>query len=327
MKNGKVAIIGLVGQSAFFDVARFPHPGETVQSSALFFEIGGKGYNQAIASARMGADTVFIGAVGDDLYAEQCQCALKAEHIDGLLLRKPAPTAFAAITRDSTGENTVQVFPGAAKALTADDLYKPVVRQALEGCTYLLLQNELREEVLRAAIMAAQEANVPVILNPAPASETIRKLLTQCTVITPNFEEAKLLLGFSAQNQPADEELALAAQAAGVERAIITDGGRGIVLIEHQTATRLLAFRFGSPLDTTGAGDTFNGYFTACLAQGKNFFQAAVYAVVAAGISVTRSGAVAGIPTCAEVCSCVCQYLRENHLLERYHMGDEKGGV
>ena len=168
--NGKVAVIGLAGQSAFMTADHFPEPGETITCGSLFFEPGGKGYNQAIACARMGVQTVFIGAVGDDVNAEECRCGLEKEGIISCLVKKKEPTAYAVITTDSEGENTVQVFGGASKSLGEADLYEDSIWREMKGCDYLLIQNELSEACLRASLKAAKELNIPVILNPAALS-------------------------------------------------------------------------------------------------------------------------------------------------------------
>ena len=173
MKNGRIAVIGLVGQSAFLSTEHFVNTGETIQSDSLFFEIGGKGYNQAVACARMGIETVFIGAVGKDPNGMLCREALAEEGLSGVFLEKNIPTAFAVITTDRVGENAVNVFPGAAKALTGEDLLSPEILQILQKCDYLLLQNELSESCLETAVLLAKKMNLSLILNPAPASPEI----------------------------------------------------------------------------------------------------------------------------------------------------------
>ena len=279
----------------------FPAPGETVPCTRLFFEPGGKGYNQAIACARMGVQTVFIGAVGKDGNANACRDLLCRENVIPCLTEKEMPTAFAVITTDRDGENTVSVFPGAAKALTAEDLREETVMAQLRECTVLLLQNELSLSCLTEACRIGQELDVPVILNPAPASELPWELLRACAWITPNYGEAKCLTGFSEQDQPTAEELADRFARHGVTRVIVTVGSRGAVISESGKVRHIPPFTLCPPVDTTGAGDTFNGVLTAMLAMGKEISEAAAAASVAAGISVTRPGAVGSIPTKAEV--------------------------
>lgn len=301
MKNGKVAVIGLVGQSAFLSTEHFAHAGETIQSDSLLFEIGGKGYNQAVTCARMGSNTVFIGAIGKDINGILCRDALAREGLPGVFLEKEIPTAFAVITTDRSGENTVNVFPGAAKALTGADLQRPEILQALQSCDYLLLQNELQESCLEEAVILAKEMGLSLILNPAPASTGIRKILPSCQIITPNYAEAKLLLGIGHEQSVTDQALAEGFHALGVPCAVVTNGSQGAILLWEGRARRFSAYRHGETVDTTGAGDVFNGALTASLASGETMEAAIQNAIVAAGISVTRHGAVACIPRKEEV--------------------------
>lgn len=300
-KNGKVAVIGLAGQSAFMTAEHFPEPGETIACGSLFFEPGGKGYNQAIACTRMGVQTVFVGAVGEDANAEECRRGLEREGIVTCLVKKKEPTAYAVITTISGGENTVQVFGGASKCLDEADLVEERVRRELKDCDYLLIQNELSEECLRASLRTASELNIPVILNPAPAENIPEDLLSRCELITPNFGEAKQLAGFSPGESPEEQELADALRKRGIRKAVVTLGGKGALLIREDGCEAVPAFFCGTAVDTTGAGDTFNGTLAAALSLGKSMKEAVRLAAVAAGISVTRKGAAGSIPNKTEV--------------------------
>lgn len=301
MNRPKIGVIGLGGQSAFLSADHFPTPGETISCGKLFFELGGKGYNQAVACARMGVDTVFIGAVGKDDHGKACREDLLRQGVTPCLIEKDIPTAYAVITTDSSGENTVCVFPGAAKALTPEDLRSEKVISQLKECTYLLLQNELSPDCLLEACRIGQELGIPVIFNPAPAENVPAEAMQCCSLITPNHGEAKYLTGFSDDAQPTGCQLAERLGALGVSRGIITMGSAGAVIMENGKLTKISAFSYGKPVDTTGAGDTFNGVLTAMLALGKTMKEAAKAAAVAAGIGVTRRGAAGSIPTKAEV--------------------------
>lgn len=300
-KNAKVTVIGLAGQSAFFKTEHFPLPGETIACASLFFEPGGKGYNQAIACARMGGDTTFIGAVGEDENADVCRKGLEKEGIRTYLIPKQIPTAYAVITTDLDGENTVQVFPGAANELEAADLYTEEVQQIIKDSDYLLLQNELSLDCLKAAIEIAKMHHVPIILNPAPAENLPVEILEDCEVITPNYGEAKMLFGYQQTEDPSEEALLERVLKTGVKCAVITMGARGALLLDENGYRRIPAFFFDKAVDTTGAGDTFNGVLCAALAAGKGLDEAAELAAIAAGISVTRPGAAGSIPEQAEV--------------------------
>ena len=297
----KVGVIGLGGQSAFLSTHRFPTPGETVSCSQLFFELGGKGYNQAVACVRMGIATVIIGAVGKDDNGKACEQELRREGIIPCLIEKDVPTAYAVILTDKAGENTVSVYPGAAKLLTPQDLRQERVMSHLRTCTCLLLQNELSSDCLEEALRIGKELDIPVILNPAPANGVGWDILKKCYLITPNYGEALLLTGIPAEKNPDAETLTQIFRKKGVSRAVITMGGQGAVLMEGENVQMIPAFSLELPVDTTGAGDTFNGYLAGGIASGLDLHKAACLATVASGISVTRRGAVAGIPARAEV--------------------------
>lgn len=301
IKKGKVAVIGLTGQSAFLQTEYLPRPGETIPCNGLFFEPGGKGHNQAIACRRTGAGTLFIGTVGPDANGEACRAALGQEGIELCLIKKDAPTAFAVITTARDGENMVEVFGGAAVGLGAEDLKSTEVRDAIQSCDYLLLQNELQGECLRTAIDIAQESGIPVILNPAPAGNLEHSLLSRCRIVTPNYGEAKQLAGFGPKEEPSPKALARFFRESGIENTVITMGSRGVLLITDSLCRMIPAFSPGPVVDTTGAGDTFNGVLAGMLSGGASLEQAVLTAITAAGISVTRPGAAGSIPVMAEI--------------------------
>ncbi len=315
----KVVVIGLGGQSAFMSTESFPYPGETVSCSSLFFEPGGKGYNQAIACARMGVQTVFVGAVGNDLNAEECKHVLEREGVIPCLVKKDIPTAYAVITTDHSGENTVQVFGGAAKHLDPDDLYQEDIAYHIKSCDYLLLQNELSSQCLTACIQFANNQHVPVILNPAPAGNIPVSLLSQCYLITPNLLEATQIFDLNTEKAQFTivtlrQKLPSLLSEFGIRNAIVTLGNQGSLLIQDNCAERIPPFSCGKVIDTTGAGDTFTGTLTGALALGKNLRDAAQIASIAAGISVTKHGAAASIPLPHELKKHLTLLQEENNL-------------
>ncbi len=311
VKPPKICVIGLAGQSAFLAAEHFPAPGETVSCTSLFFELGGKGYNQAVACARMGAATTFIGAVGRDAYGEACREALAAEGITPCLISKDQPTAFACIATDNRGENTVEVFPGAAKALSPEDLRSKPVMEQLRCCDWLLLQNELSADCLREACRIGRELGIRVLLNPAPAQDLPADVCRQCDWITPNYGEAKHLAGFSAESTPSAEELAEAFRRQGMTHAVITLGKDGALILDGSECHKIPSYRCGDAVDTTGAGDTFHGALAAFLAMGHEIVSAARFGAVAAGIGVTRHGAVGSIPRRTQVLEAYSQWTAE----------------
>ncbi len=293
---GKVLVMGLVGQSAFMSTGHFPLPGETIISDKLFFEPGGKGMNQAVACRKFGADTVFISAIGHDANGQACKDEAAKFGITAHWIEKEEPTAFAVITTDQKGENTVNVYGGAAQALTAEDIKDRTIRCYIRDCDYVLLQNEFPTEVLVAISKTAKEFEKPVIWNPAPAKGIFREMLSLAAVVTPNYREAKVLAGFAESMKPSDEEFEAAFRSMDIEAAVITLGSEGALVIDETGHRRIPPCRVGDPVDTTGAGDCFNGTLTACLAEGLSLDEACRWAAVAAGISVTRRGATACVP-------------------------------
>lgn len=301
MRKAKIAVIGLTGLSAFMNTANFPKPGETVSCRSLLWEPGGKGHNQAVACARMGVQTVFIGAVGEDVYGMKCKAFLEQEGITVCLYEKKHPTAFAVITTDQTGENTVEVFGGAALKLDDKDLLSDRVQRELKDCNYLLLQNELSKECLETALELAQLYGIQVIFNPAPAEEFSPQFLKKIDLITPNYGEAKVMAGFKKEEKPDGRELWEAFRFLGISNAIVTMGSKGALVLNEKGYQLIPAFHCGTTIDTTGAGDTYNGTLAAFLALGRNVEEATYMAAVAAGISVTRGGAAGSIPGYTEV--------------------------
>lgn len=301
MRTPKVAVIGLAGQSAFMTAEEFPTPGETIGCKSLFFEPGGKGYNQAIACARMGVETVFVGAIGTDANGRECRDQLEREGILACLVEKEVPTAYAVITTRADGENTVAVYGGAAKCLLGTDLRSEKIQSVLNTCDYLLLQNELSADCLVEAFKLAEEQNIPVIFNPAPARDILPELLTMSMLITPNYGEAKELMGYQSEEALSDAELAEMFSKHGIKQAVITMGSKGSLLITDEKITRMPAVTCGTVIDTTGAGDTFNGTLVAALALGKSLEEAVGLAAITSGISVTRRGAAGSIPTVNEI--------------------------
>ena len=266
---GKIAVIGIVGNSVFLPVERFHTGGETVEASSVHFEPGGKGFNQAVAAARDGAEVSFLAAVGTEGF-ESIRDFLAQEGISAALMRKPGQTAFAAIVTDAAGLNRVTVYQGAS--LTAADTER--FRAQIEAADILLLNNEVPEEVNAAAVRIAREAGVRIILNPAPARPLPRALADSVWLFTPNEFETEGI-----ENRP---------------NLLVTLGADGCRLPD---GTVLPAFDAGPAADTTGAGDTFNGVLAAALAAGAVLPDAVRRAAAAAGIGVTRRYAVSSIPT------------------------------
>ena len=265
----KVAVIGMVGNSAFLSVDKFNQPGETVVAKNVHFEPGGKGYNQAVAAGRYGVKASFLGAVGSAFYEEIRDFLLK-DGITPVLPRKDGATAYAVILTDAQGQNQVTVYQGVSLEETDVLAYESEIAEA----DILLLNNEVPAEVNLLAAKLAQKHGTRVILNPAPARVLDPELKELVWLFTPNEHEALAV-----------EDCA---------NLLITLGGDGCLLKERNL--KIPASKVEKVVDTTGAGDTFNGVLAAELAMGAEPEKAARMAVLAAGISVTKTYAATAIP-------------------------------
>lgn len=271
---GKVAVIGMVGNSAFLSVDQFHRAGETVAATGIHFEPGGKGFNQAVAAARFGAQVSFLGAVGAQC-REQIEEFLQNDGITPVLAQKDGDTAYAAILTDSTGANRVTVYQGVRLEPSDVERFAPFIREA----DVLLLNNEVPLGVNERALEIAKENDTYVIWNPAPSVDLPHKLIGMTDLFTPNEHET-----------------------AGIEDAkdvIVTLGAQGCCL--KATGEVIPAVRQQNVLDTTGAGDTFNGVLAAWLAKGESRRRSVLVAMAAAGLSVTRQYAATAIPYLREL--------------------------
>jgi ribokinase len=291
--SAHVIVVGSVNADLVVELERLPAPGETVSGGRFSRHGGGKGANQAVAAARLGARVTMVGAVGDDPFGDEALALLEAEGVEvGAVARLDStPTGVALIAVDAAGENQIAVASGANAELDADAVERAVAAAWTDGAVVLL-----GHEVPEAARLAgARAARGPVVLNPAPARPLPGALLAAAPVLTPNAAEACAL---------ADEPTPEAAGAALAERSgapvLVTVGARGALLIDGGGTRRLHAPSV-EPVDTTGAGDAFNGALAAELAAGREPADAAAFAVAAASLSTRRVGAREGMPRRDEV--------------------------
>ena len=269
----RVAVIGLTGTSVFMRVPRFHTGGETIHAESLHVEYGGKGFNQAVAAARWEADVAFLTAVGE-ADATPVRDTLAAEGIEAAVVAKPGPSAYAAILTDPSGETRVTVYPGVRLVPGDVDAFAPRIADA----DFLLLTNEVVEAVNVRAAQIAHDNGTRVILNPAPARPLPGELRRLVWLATPNAFE----------NEGLDD----------IPEAVITLGAEGCLI--RSSGRRLPAPSFGPAVDTTGAGDTFNGVLAACLARGLDLESAATEANSAASRSVTAHYVLPAMPRRAD---------------------------
>lgn len=295
-RAGGVAAVGLGGQSVFLGVEHFHAPGETVRADSIYTEPGGKAYNQAVAAARLGAPALFIGAVGDDKSGRSCRDFLDSEGVSSRLQVCPSEgTAYACILTDKLGDNRVTVYRGAADRLSGE--FVRSCRGAVSECSVLLLGLECPMEAAVAALELGEELGIYTILNPAPARRLDPMLLRRFDLITPNAQEAAMLLGLENAEPSA---LCAALHAAGIAQAVVTLGADGALLYAGGAGLKYPAVRCKAA-DTTGAGDCFNGALAARLAAGEDLTQAVGYAVAASSLSVTRSHVMTALPSAEAV--------------------------
>jgi len=288
----KIGVLGLCGNSVFLNVDHFHVPGETVHAKGLYAEPGGKGYNQAVAAARLGAEVVFLGCIGDDADGRMCMEFLEKEGITPVpQISKEVPSAYACILTDRDGEHRVTVFRGAAKLLSPE--FVRANEAVLAGCDVLLLNNEYPQVCNEAALDIAKRNGVRVVYNPAPAREVSRSFLTDCDIITPNLSETAVLIG----EQVTDlSVLVEKLRKQGIQNAVVTLGGDGAAVVTREEAVHIPACRTQA-VDTTGAGDTFTAALSVALLEEKSLTASAVWAANAAAISVSRQYVMPGLPT------------------------------
>lgn len=297
-----VTVMGIFAADLSFRTGRLPGWGETVMGSSFRLGPGGKGSNQAIAAARLGGTVRFISKIGNDPFGELAQGVHRKAgvQLDYLFTTPDAATGAAAIIVDqASGENAIVVAPGAANVLTCEDI--DLAREAIGESACFMTQFELPLPQVEYGLRLARSLGVPTILNPAPACECSDDLLELCDYVTPNESEVGTLTGMPVDSMLQIERAAAALLERGPRNVILTLGARGAFVLGPGVAEHVEAFQIGSVVDTTGAGDAFNGGFAVGLAEGMNIIEATRFGCAAAGLSVTRQGTATSMPERDEV--------------------------
>lgn len=296
----KIIVIGSCNTDMVVRTSRLPMPGETVIGGTFLMNAGGKGANQAIAAARSGVSTTFVTKVGNDMFGKQSFALFEKEgiNVDYISFDEKEASGVALITVDEHAENCIVVAPGANGNLNQEDIAR--AKEEIESSEYLLMQLEIPMKSVEYAADIAYKAGVKVILNPAPAQVISSELLRKLYLITPNQVEAELLTGIKIVDLPSAVEAAKLIVARGARNVIITLGSKGSLICQGGELEMVSAFKVKA-VDTTAAGDTYNGALCAALAKGLSLQEAAVYASKGAAISVTRMGAQSSIPTKDEI--------------------------
>lgn len=272
-----------------------PKPGETILGGDFFMNAGGKGANQAVAAARLGGKVIFFAKVGNDIFGQQAKELFQKEGIDPsfILTDDKLPSGVALITVDQKGENCIVVASGANNALTTRDIENQ--KAIIEKASVILVQLETPIDTVAYITNLAAAAKIKMVLNPAPACPLDDALLSRINIITPNQKEAEMLTGIEVTGNKSAEAAARALHKKGIETVIITLGPAGALLFHENVFTNIKA-PVVTAVDTTAAGDVFNGALVVALAEGEDMLNAVEFACKAAAISVTRLGAQASAP-------------------------------
>ena len=296
----KLVVLGSVNADHVLAVPFFPRPGETLKGLNYTVIAGGKGANQAVAAARLGADTFFIACVGDDSFglAIRKGFARAGINIDAVMVVENTPTGVAMIQVVPDGENSICISAEANDCLTADRLqpHHSIIREA----DMLLMQLESPLSTIKVAAEVAVHAGTKVVLNPAPAQILDDDLLSLIDIITPNETEAQLLTGITIKDNISAQKAADILHAKGVEIVLITLGSQGVWLSGAGYSEQIHGFTVKA-IDSTAAGDTFNGALLTRLLEGAPMVQAIRFAHAAAAITVTAHGAQTSIPYRSDV--------------------------
>ena len=300
MKN--IVVIGSSNTDMVVKTSHLPAGGETVLGGDFFMNAGGKGANQAVAAARYGNRVVFVAKTGDDLFGAQVREQMKRDGIitDYVFVDKEHPSGVALITIDKDAENCIVVASGANMYLSPEDINKAA--DEIRSADVVLMQLECPVETVAYAARMAAQAGVPVILNPAPApvEPLSAELMQDLYLITPNRSEASRISGIEVTNMESAQRAAKAIYDMGPRNVIITLGSEGSLIYDGAMFMRVEALKVEA-VDTTAAGDTYNGVLASVIAEGKSLIEAAGEASIAGAISVTRMGAQPAAPTREEI--------------------------
>lgn len=301
LKNRRIVVLGSYVADLAFHVNALPAWGETRMGSSFAVGPGGKGSNQAVAAARVGGNVCFITKLGQDTFGDMARALYREEGIDtSFIASTQNPTGAAAIILDEKrGENAIIIVPGACFEITTDEV--DLAREAIASSSIFIAQLELPITVVEHGMQLARASGVTTVLNPAPGLPLPDSIYPLCDYLTPNESEAAVLTGVAVEDLRGAERAAEILLARGVRNIALTLGENGVLLKSQEMTEHVPAIGAGAVVETTGAGDAFNGGLAVALAEGKDFRDAARFACAVAGISVTRNGTARSMPRRQEV--------------------------
>lgn len=296
----KITVIGSLNMDLIVEAPHIPAPGETVIGGAFYTAVGGKGANQAVAAARLGAQVTMVGRLGDDAYGQAQIEGMRAEGIDTTYIKADpeSHTGVALITVEESGQNSIVVSPGANWRLSAIDVN--AVEDAIANADIVLLQLEVRDEVIECAVDLATRHNIPILLNPAPARPLKPELLGKVAYLIPNESETALYTNQAITDRASALAAAEKLRQIGIGVVILTLGSQGALLHTVDLTEHISAFPV-NPVDTTAAGDAFVAGFAVAVASGHSLVAAVRFAAATGALATTKPGAQPSLPKLAEV--------------------------
>ena len=296
----QIAVVGSSNMDLVVKSTRIPAVGETILGGDFIMTPGGKGANQAVAAAKLGAEVYFIAKLGNDIFAEQSlnnfkKAGVNTEHV---IQTSEAPSGVALIMVDDEGNNLIVVATGANQKLLPADVKR--AESDIASCGAVVAQLEVPLETIEFAAKMANDLKVPFILDPAPAQKLGAELLEMVDVLTPNETEAHILTGVEVTDEDSARTAAGNLLERGVKAVILTLGGKGFLLADHDKSRYVSAQKVDA-VDSTAAGDAFTGSLAVGIAENKSLLDAALFANYVAALSVTKMGAQSSMPTLQEV--------------------------
>jgi len=291
----QLTVLGSVNADHVVKVDNFPRPGETLHGHNYRVIAGGKGANQAVAASRLGANVNFIASVGDDSFGMRIRKNFEQDgiNVEGVMIEEKTPTGIAMIQVSASGENSICICAEANACLTPQRVTPH--QSKIENADILLLQLEVPIETIEKAAEIATLSGTTVVLNPAPAQALTDHLLALVNIITPNETEAEILTGIKVFDDQSAQQAANVLHGKGIETVLITLGSKGVWLSKDSSGQRIEGYRVQA-IDTTAAGDTFNGALLAGLLEDKSLDNSIVFAHAAAALTVMGEGAQSSIP-------------------------------